>query len=111
MNGDTEPPPLDLQAGRHYRFRLVNIRGDSPLRFSLERGDSLLTWRAVAKDGADLPASQATNRPATLLFAPGEIYDFDFTAPAAGGTYTLTFGDPKIRNLPAVLQQVAIRVH
>jgi len=111
MNGDTEPPPLDLQAGRHYRFRLVNIRGDSPLRFSLERGDSLLTWRAVAKDGADLPPSQATNRPATLFFAPGEIYDFDFTAPAAGGTYTLTFGDPKIRNLPAVLQQVAIRVH
>jgi hypothetical protein len=65
----------------------------------------------VAKDGADLPASQATNRPATLLFAPGEIYDFDFTAPAAGGTYSLVFGDPKVRDLPALLQQVAIRVH
>lgn len=111
MNGDTEPPPLDLQAGRHYRFRLVNIRGDATTLFSLQRGDSVLTWRAVAKDGADLPASQATNRPATLLFAPGEIYDFDFTAPAAGGSYSLVFGDPKVRNLPAVLQQVAIRVH
>ncbi len=111
MNGDTAPPPLDLQAGRHYRFRLVNIRGDAPAQFSLQHGDSVLMWRAVAKDGADLPASQATNRPATLLFAPGEIYDFDFTAPAAGGTYSLVFGDPKVRDLPALLQQVAIRVH
>ena len=111
MNGDTEPPPLDLQAGRHYRFRLANIRGDAPLQFSIQRGDSLLTWRAVAKDGADLPASQATDRPATLFFAPGEIYDFDFTAPAAGGMYTLNFGDPKPRTGPAVVQQVAIRVH
>ncbi len=110
MNGETEPPPLDLQAGRHYRFRLVNIRGDSPLQFSMQHGDSLLTWRAVAKDGADLPAGQATDRPATLFFAPGEIYDFDFTAPAPG-TYTLNFGDPKIRNQPADNQQVAIRVH
>ena len=111
MNGDTEPPPLDLQAGRHYRFRLANIRGDAPLQFSIQRGDSLLTWRAVAKDGADLPASQSTDRPATLLFAPGEIYDFDFTAPSAGGTYTLSFGDPKSPRAPATLQQVAIRVH
>jgi len=111
MNGDTEPPPLDLQAGQHYRFRLANIRGDAPLQFSIQRGDSLLTWRAVAKDGADLPASQATDRPATLFFAPGEIYDFDFTAPAAGGMYTLNFGDPKPRTGPAVVQQVAIRVH
>lgn len=111
MNGDTAPPPLDLQAGRHYRFRLVNIRGDAPMQFSLLQGDSLLTWRAVAKDGADLPASQATNRPAMVFFAPGEIYDFDFTAPAAGGSYTLAFGDPKVGNAPAVMQRVALRVH
>ena len=110
MNGDTEPPPLDLQAGHHYRLRLINIRGDSPLELSLRHGDSLLTWRAVAKDGADLPAGQATTRLARLFFAPGEIYDFDFTAPASG-TYTLRFGDPATPGPRALTQDVALRVH
>lgn len=114
MNGDTEPAPIDLQAGHHYRFRLANIRGDSPLQFSLRRGDSLLTWRAVAKDGADLPASQTTDRPATLFFEPGEVYDFDFTAPAAG-SYTLRFGDPAgpgpAPGPPPVTRDVVLRVH
>jgi hypothetical protein len=32
-------------------------------------------------------------RPAALLFAPGEIYDFDFT-PGAAGPLTFRFGDP-----------------
>lgn len=114
MNGDTAPPPMDMQAGHHYRLRLINIRGDSPLQFSLRSGDSVLTWRAVAKDGADLPASQAVTRPATIYFEPGEIYDFDFTAPAAG-TYTLRFGDPPVPGPapgpPPVTRDVVLRVH
>ncbi|MGH7647072.1 MAG: multicopper oxidase domain-containing protein, partial [Gemmatimonadaceae bacterium] len=110
MNGDSAPPPLDFQAGKHYRLRLINIRGDAPLVMSLRQGESLLTWRAVAKDGADLPVSQATDRPATLDFEPGEIYDFDFTAPASG-TYTLRFGIPRTRNKPETMRDVALRVH
>jgi FtsP/CotA-like multicopper oxidase with cupredoxin domain len=110
MNGDSAPPPLDFQAGRHYRLRLINIRGDSPLAVSLHQGDSLLTWRAVAKDGADLPASQATDGPAALDFEPGEIYDFDFTAPAAG-TYALRFGNHRTRNKAETMQEVVVRVH
>lgn len=110
MNGDPAPPPLDFQAGRHYRLRLINIRGDGPLAFSLHHGDSLLTWRAVAKDGADLPASQATDRPAKLDFEPGEIYDFDFTAPASG-TYALRFGNSATRNRPETMREVVLRVH
>lgn len=78
---------------------------------SLHQGDSLLTWRAVAKDGADLPAGQTVDRPATLFSEPGEVYDFDFTAPAAGGAYTLSFGDPKNPRAPTETRLVALRVH
>ena len=110
MNGDTAPPPMDLQSGHVYRLRLINIRGDGSLALSLRHGDSLLTWREVAKDGADLPSSQATERPATLYFDPGEIYDFAFTAPAAG-TYTLRFGDSPSPTPPNETRDVVIRVH
>ena len=34
-------------------------------------------WRAVAKDGADLPAQQATAQPGVVALHPGETYDFE----------------------------------
>jgi hypothetical protein len=93
MNGDSTPAPMHLRAGQTYRLRLINIRGDQALVVSLMGGAGPVMWREVAKDGADLPASQAVTRPAALLFAPGEIYDFDFT-PGAAGPLTFRFGDP-----------------
>ena len=93
MNGDSTPAPMHLRAGQTYRFRLINIRGDQALVVSLMGGAGPVMWREVAKDGADLPASQVVARPAKLLFAPGEIYDFDFT-PNAAGALSLQFGDP-----------------
>ncbi|MFN2433687.1 MAG: hypothetical protein ABR599_12905, partial [Gemmatimonadota bacterium] len=36
-------------------------------------------WRAIAKDGADLPSEQATLQPSHLLTGPGETADFEFT--------------------------------
>ncbi|MGH8473826.1 MAG: hypothetical protein ACREVJ_15535, partial [Gammaproteobacteria bacterium] len=35
-------------------------------------------WRAVAKDGADLPAAQARMGPAQVRIGVGETYDFEF---------------------------------
>jgi hypothetical protein len=45
----------------------------------LDENDKPITWRAVAKDGADLPPSQSTMQPASLVFGSGEIYDFVYT--------------------------------
>ena len=39
-----------------------------------------------------MPASQATIRPAALVFDPGEIYDFELTPSA--GELALKFGIP-----------------
>ncbi|HVT40160.1 MAG TPA: multicopper oxidase domain-containing protein [Gemmatimonadaceae bacterium] len=91
LNGETQPAPMNLEVGRRYRFRLLNLAGDMPLVVSLNSGTAPVTWRPVAKDGYPLPPSQAVPRSATLLFEPGEIYDFEYT-PEVAGDLTLTFG-------------------
>ncbi|AHG88561.1 multicopper oxidase type 2 [Gemmatirosa kalamazoonensis] len=77
VNGLETPPPVELRAGVAYRFRFINI---SPIEYRLVqllRDSTVQTWRAVAKDGADLPPQQAAVRRAVLSFRPGETYDFE----------------------------------
>jgi len=100
MNGKAQPDAMDLKAGTRYRFRLFNLAGDGPMTVSIAAGDAPVQWRATAKDGYPLPASQATQRPAVLTFDPGEIYDFELT-PSAAGELTLRFGlPPSVLNAP-----------
>lgn len=91
MNGKTRPEAMNLRAGTRYRLRLFNLAGDEPLQVSLNAGDTLISWRPVAKDGYPLPPSQSAPRAAVLVFEPGEIYDFEYT-PAGAEELTLKFG-------------------
>jgi len=91
LNGQAQPEAMNLKVGTRYRFRLFNLAGDVPLLVSMNAGDAPIMWRAVAKDGYPLPASQATSRAAVLRFDPGEIYDFEYT-PTAPGELALKFG-------------------
>ncbi|HKG90532.1 MAG TPA: hypothetical protein VKA84_01500, partial [Gemmatimonadaceae bacterium] len=110
LNGRVRPEPMDLRVGVTYRFRLINIRTDYPVALALLDGEEPAQWRPVAKDGADLPASQATARPALLTFAPGEIHDVEFT-PRAAGELTLQFGMPRQGPTPPSQQvRVPVRV-
>jgi manganese oxidase len=80
LNGKALPDPIELRAGKTYRFRLFNLKNDEIEQIALlDENDKPITWRAVAKDGADLPASQSTMQPASLVFGSGEIYDFMYT--------------------------------
>ncbi len=88
VNGSAEPPPMDLEMGKTYRLRLININPDWRVIFSLMSESALAMWRPLAKDGADLPASQRRLRPAYLLTGPGETADFEFT-PAVRGELRL----------------------
>jgi FtsP/CotA-like multicopper oxidase with cupredoxin domain len=84
VNGRLDPGPLELRVGRTYRLRLFNI-GDARTYFSLRRPDSsFVAWRAVAKDGADLPPALAVPASGPLLTGPGEVADFEFTPERAG---------------------------
>jgi len=71
--------------GQRYRLRFVDIHTCRPSTTArLLRDSTLLTWRAVAKDGMDHPADQSTMRPAQQLMGNGETYDYEFTPTQAG---------------------------
>ncbi|MDF2772377.1 MAG: multicopper oxidase type 2 [Geminicoccaceae bacterium] len=84
VNGDSVVPPKELAAGVKHRLRFVNIGPAPYVRVALMRDTSLVRWRAVAKDGADLPPAAATERPAAVMLNVGETYDFEFDAREPG---------------------------
>jgi manganese oxidase len=84
LNGRAEPDAIGLRAGTTYRLRLINILTESRLRVTLRQAEDAVQWRAIAKDGADLPPGLVTHRPAQLTSLPGEIHDFQLTIPAVG---------------------------
>ena len=100
INGSASPPARELHAGMTYRVRVANVaifqvnllarvgRQASDLAY---RDSSLVTWRAVAKDGFTLPAAQATMRPSSERVASGETADFELT-PESPGDLRLEIG-------------------
>ena len=50
--------------------------------FTLSADSTSMRWRAVAKDGFDLPAAQRRVLPARVQLFPGETYDFEFESAA-----------------------------
>jgi FtsP/CotA-like multicopper oxidase with cupredoxin domain len=77
INGSTTPPPIELRAGTTHRVRFVSISGAFIRRVRLVSETGVEQWRAVAKDGADLPPRQATMRNAQVDLGPGETADFE----------------------------------
>jgi manganese oxidase len=88
LNGSRTPEPMELKLGETYRLRLINISPNLDVTVSLGTAEADLEWRAVAKDGFELPPSQRRLMPARLVFSVGETYDFEFT-PQTAGTYRL----------------------
>jgi FtsP/CotA-like multicopper oxidase with cupredoxin domain len=92
VNGDSLPRPLDLAAGVPHRFRFVNIGVAGRFRFSIYRDSALVEWRALARDGADLPPTQALVGPSQEWLDVGETRDVEFRP--TRGEYRLIVGDP-----------------
>ena len=82
VNGQRTPAPMHLKIGTTYRFRLININPDWRVIFSLQSPNGMESWKALAVDGADLPASQMKVTPAWYLTGPGMTADFEFTPKA-----------------------------
>jgi FtsP/CotA-like multicopper oxidase with cupredoxin domain len=98
INGRSTAAPLDLRVGQRYRFRIIDIHTFRPsMIVRLLRDSTLVTWRAVAKDGMDLPSDRATMRPAMQQMGNGETYDFELSPTATGDlqlTVTSAAGQP-----------------
>lgn len=92
INGDSLPAPLEMKSGVSHRFRFVNIGLALPVGFGIYQDSSLVRWRRVAKDGADLPAHQAVEANALQAVQVGETYDFEWTPER--GEYQLKAGPP-----------------
>jgi hypothetical protein len=88
VNGSAAPPALEMAGGVRHRLRFINISVQHDAEIALLRSDSsVVEWRALAKDGADLHREHATARAATLVIAPGESYDYEVMLPR--GDYRL----------------------
>jgi manganese oxidase len=85
VNGSLTPPPIEMRVGERYRLRLVDVHTYRPSMIMRLRGDSaLVSWRALAKDGMDIPPERATVRAAAQQMGNGETYDFEVIPTAAG---------------------------
>lgn len=84
INRSTNPAAWELRAGVKYRFRLINITPNFNVVVSLRGDAGPVSWRAIAKDGPELPPAQATARPARQTVGVGETYDFEYQPSAPG---------------------------
>lgn len=107
LNGTNAPAPREMRVGQRYRLRLVNIHTSRPSMIArMMRDTTVLTWRAVAKDGMDLPRDLATVQPASQQSGNGEVYDFEFVPTEPGDIkFTMWTG-----NLVNLLVTMPIRV-
>jgi len=107
INGALTPVAPVLRRATAHRLRLINITTGRPrLRVELWQDSTMVTWRPLAKDGADLPAARRVVRPAQLSLSIGETADFEFF-PTAAGEYRLelrTAGGTLLGTLPLRVQ-------
>jgi manganese oxidase len=89
INGRLNPPAIELRRGIASRIRLINITTARPgLRFELRQDTTLVNWRPLAKDGADLPTADRSVRKGTQTLSIGETMDVEFF-PTRPGEYKL----------------------
>jgi manganese oxidase len=85
INGRLVSPPIEMRAGRAYRLRILNLHTFRPsMLFEVWKDSAHVSWRAIAKDGADLPSPLATVRPARQQLGNGETFDFELVPATTG---------------------------
>ena len=106
VNGRADPRPIHMIVGDTNRLRIVSIHADEILKFRLGDDSTVTSWRPLARDGADLPASLRAPVTATIAMGPGQTADFLYV-PTRAGTVMLevwvtTPGGPRVA-LPIVV--------
>jgi FtsP/CotA-like multicopper oxidase with cupredoxin domain len=80
INGRLDPVPLTLKVGVPHRLRLINITTARPgLRLELRRDTTVVAWRQLARDGAELPDVRKVMRPGRQPLTIGQTMDFEVT--------------------------------
>lgn len=85
FNAVESPAPIVVRVGETARLRIINMTlRRSGVRMRLKRGDVMVPWRLVAKDGAAIPPSLVVTRPFAQLISIGETADFEITGEEPG---------------------------
>lgn len=79
INGSATPAPIDMKVGVPHRLRFISIPANGEFLVRLLDGNTPVTWRQVARDGADLPSAQIVQSPARTRVDVGITKDFEFT--------------------------------
>jgi FtsP/CotA-like multicopper oxidase with cupredoxin domain len=110
LNGSAEdPPPLYWHKGQRNRLRLIDITANNPATFSLMGSGGLVQWRAVAKDGADLPARQAVMQESRQFLFSGETYDFEYEPQEIGSLQLEVGANPSAARQWKIVQRIEVR--
>lgn len=107
VNGTAKPGPVNLSAGHSYRFRFISISAGATKRVRILSDTTLINWRPIAKDGADLPPTQSTPRPADLSLMVGETVDVEMLR---GSPEELTMEIMAISRAGTVVTKIPVRV-
>lgn len=84
INGTPQSKTLQLQVGKKYRFRFINISTNNQgMQVSLLGANGPVEWREIAKDGADLPPGLVQTSKAQQIITVGETYDVEFSSATA----------------------------
>lgn len=84
VNGLEELSPMVFSRGVKYRLRVINMGPNLAADVQLGSKEHPATWRAVAKDGAEIPSRLAKPGDAVLHIASGETCDFEFQLDTPG---------------------------
>lgn len=81
INGTPQNKTRQLQAGKKYRFRFINISTNNQgMQVSLRNPSGPVEWKVIAKDGADLPLETMHTSKAAFTISVGETYDVEFSS-------------------------------
>lgn len=84
INGLAQAPTEHFVPGQTTRLRFAHISVDELKTIRLLRDGKEVSWRLVAKDGADLPATQRVEVVASFDLGVGETRDVEWTPPSPG---------------------------
>lgn len=84
INGLAQAPAERFVPGQATRLRFAHISVDELKTIRLLRDGKEVSWRLVAKDGADLPATQRMEATARFDLGVGETRDVEWTPPSPG---------------------------
>lgn len=84
VNGSATPAPIEMQQGVLQRLRFMSIPANGEFSVRLLKSAEPVTWRQIARDGADLSPSEIVDSRAVTRVDVGITKDFEFTPDKSG---------------------------